>query len=414
MAIKFNEINEEEISKEEFKKQIPMWCELLKESPEDDRLRVIISSMYYFINEKEKALKILQNAPKGDNLELKELKAIIYMDLDYYDKALEIFNEVLDIDYDESILDLKIDCLSFLERFEEVIEVANDYLEYFGNNIDVLTNKKVALEELNRKSEAKEVENLILKIKPVNRFALYMPKDQIDEVIPKEAYERELEVCIKDFEENPKDYTTIISIATFLYNLDRTDEAIEYLDKMGDDADTTSKNAKASMLMKFGKFRKAIRLLNNSLKENNKNISTFILKSECLMELERYNEVLSCTNKGLEIDKTNKELWENKFLALIELDRLVEAKEIQDLIFDLEIAENKVEGSLKKAINRYYSKDYEECLDLCYDVLDIDKDNELAATLMMNSMYMLGKTGEIPKILERALNCSDSEKLTRD
>ena len=414
MALKINEIKKEDIDTEELKKQIPIGYNLLKETPDDDKLRIIVASMLYFIDEKEKALKLLNDAPKTDNLDLKELKAIVYMDLNYYDNALEIFNEVLDIDYNESILDLKIDCLSFLERFEEVIEVANDYLEYFGNNIDVLTNKKIALEKLNRNDDAKEVEKLISKIKPINRFALYMPKDQIDEVIPKEAYEKELEFCINEFKENPKDYVVVISIATFLYNLDRIDEAIWYLDKITDEADTLTKNAKASILMKFGKFKKALKILNNSLKEDKNNISIFMSKSECLMELGRYDEVLKCVNKGLKIDKTNIGLWENKFLALIELDRLVEAKEVQDLIFDLEIAENKVEGSLKKAINRYYSKDYKECLDLCYDVLDIDKDNEEAATLMMNSMFLLGEINEVPEALERALNCNGGEILTRD
>ncbi len=414
MAFKFNKIKKEDIDTEELKKQIPVGYNLLKETPDDDKLRIIVASMLYFIDEKGKALKLLNDAPESNDLELNQLKAIVYMDLDYYDEALKIFNEVLDIDYDESILDLKIDCLSFLERFEEVVEVANDYLEYFGDNVDVLTNKKIALEKLNRSSDAKEVEKIISKIKPVNRFALYMPKDQIDEVIPKEAYEKELESCIKEFEKNPEDSVVVISIATFLYNLDRIDEAIEYLDKIGDDADSVTKNAKASILMKFGKFKKALKILNSSLKKDKNNISVFMSKSECLMELGRYNEVLKCVNQGLKIDKTNIGLWEYKFLALIELNRLVEAKDVQDLIFDLEIAENKVEGSLKKAINRYYSKEYKECLDLCYDVLEIDNDNEEAATLMMNSMFLLGEISEVPEALERALDCTGGEILTRD
>ena len=51
----------------------------------------------------------------------------------------------------KSILDLKVDCLFLLEKFEEVIKTADEYLESFGDNLDVLTNKKLALEELNRK-----------------------------------------------------------------------------------------------------------------------------------------------------------------------------------------------------------------------------------------------------------------------
>ncbi len=408
------EIKKEDLDKEELKKQIPAWCNLLKESPDDDKLRIIVASMYYFIDEKQTALKLLKKAQNSENIELKEMTGIVYMDLNYYDKALELFNEILNVDYNESILDLKIDCLSFLEKFEDVIKTANEYLEDFGNNIDVLTNKKVALEKLNCKKQAKEVEKLISTLKPHNQFAVYLPKDQIDEVIPAEIYEKELEVCIDDFKNNPKDYPAIISIATFLYNLDRIDEAIEYLDKIDDKADIVSKNAKASMFMKFGDYNKALKILNNCLKENKSNIYTYISKSNCLINLERYDEVLECANEGLKLDKTNIKLWEVKFHALIELDKLVEAKEVQDLIFDLEIADDKVEGSLKKAINRFYCKEYKECLNLCYDVLDVDKDNEEAATLMMNTLYLLGDLDEVPKALTLALNCNGGELLTRE
>lgn len=211
-------------------------------------------------------------------------------------------------------------------------------------------------------------------------------------------------------------YLTLLcdAIATFLYNLDRRDESIEYLDKISDDADSVTINAKACMFMKLEKFPKALETLNKSLKKDKTNIITLISKSECLMELKKYEEVLVCADEGLEIDKTNIPLWKNKFCALIELDRLIEAKEVQDLIFDLEIANDKAEGSLKKAINRFYSMEYRECLNLCYDVLDADKDNEEAAILMMNAVYLLGDLTEAPKALYRALNCNNGEILTRN
>lgn len=75
---------------------------------------------------------------------------------------------------------------------------------------------------------------------------------------------------------------------------------------------------------------------------------------------------------------------------------------------------DKAEGSLKKAINRFYSMEYRECLNLCYDVLDADKDNEEAAILMMNAVYLLGDLTEAPKALYRALNCNNGEILTRN
>lgn len=415
MVVKIKEIKKENVDKEELKKQIPSWYKLLEKAPYENKLRIVVASMYYFIDEKEVALKLLKEAPDENNIDIKEMKAIVYMDLNYYDEALKLLNEILKVDYDKGILDLKVDCLSFLEKFEEVIKTADEYLEDFGNNIDVLNNKKIALEELNYKKQAKEVEKLILDLKPYNKFAVYLPKDQIDEVIPSEIYEKELESCLEDFENKSDDYPSIISIATFLYNLDRIDESIEYLDKIIDeDADGLTKNAKASMFMKFGDYNKALKILNKCTKEDKTNIHIFISKSECLLELEKYEELLECTDEGLKLDKTNLTLWENKFLALVELNRLVEAKEAQDLIFDLEIADDFIDGSLKKAINRFYSEDYKECLNLCYDVLDVDKDNEEAATLMMNTVYLLGDLEEVPRALHRALNCNGGEILTRE
>lgn len=396
------------------KSNYPDLCSILKKAPDDERLRIIVASMFYFIDEKEKSLELLKNAPDNENMELKEITAIVYMDLNYYNEALELFNEILDADYNRSVLDLKVDCLFFLGKFEDVVKTADEYLEVFGNNLDVLTNKKAALKKLNRKNEAEEVNNIISNLNAVNKFAVYMPKDQTDEVIPDEIYERELEQCFNDLKYNPDDSTVLIAIATFLYNLDRRDESIEYLDKISDDADSVTINAKACMFMKLEKFPKALETLNKSLKKDKTNIITLISKSECLMELKKYEEVLVCADEGLEIDKTNIPLWKNKFCALIELDRLIEAKEVQDLIFDLEIANDKAEGSLKKAINRFYSMEYKECLNLCYDVLDADKDNEEAAILMMNAVYLLGDLNEAPKALYRALNCNGGEILTRN
>lgn len=212
----------------------------------------------------------------------------------------------------------------------------------------------------------------------------------------------------------PDDDAVLISIATFLYNLDRTDESVEYLDKISDDADSVTLNAKACMFMKLERFPKALEILNKSLKKDKSNIITLISKSECLMEMEKHEEALECVDEGLKIDRTNTHLWKNKFCALLELDRLIEAKEVQDLIFDLEIANDKVDGSLKKAINRFHCMEYRECLNLCYDVLDVDKDNEEAAALMMNAVYLLGDIDEAPKALYRALNCNGGEILTRN
>ena len=147
MEFQIKKVEKGDIDTEELKKQIPGWCSLLKKSPDDERLRIIVASMFYFIDEKEKSLELLKNAPDNENMELKEITAIVYMDLNYYNEALELFNEILDSDYNRNVLDLKVDCLFFLGKFEAVVKTADEYLEVFGNNLDVLTNKKAALKK---------------------------------------------------------------------------------------------------------------------------------------------------------------------------------------------------------------------------------------------------------------------------
>ena len=55
MEFQINKVEKGDIDTEELKKQIPGWCSLLKKSPDDERLRIIVASMFYFIDEKEKS-----------------------------------------------------------------------------------------------------------------------------------------------------------------------------------------------------------------------------------------------------------------------------------------------------------------------------------------------------------------------
>ena len=63
MEFQIKKVEKGDIDTEELKKQIPGWCSLLKKSPDDERLRIIVASMFYFIDEKEKSLELLKNAP---------------------------------------------------------------------------------------------------------------------------------------------------------------------------------------------------------------------------------------------------------------------------------------------------------------------------------------------------------------
>ena len=50
MEFQIKKVEKGDIDIEELKKQIPGWCSLLKKSPDDERLRIIVASMFYFID----------------------------------------------------------------------------------------------------------------------------------------------------------------------------------------------------------------------------------------------------------------------------------------------------------------------------------------------------------------------------
>ena len=60
MEFQIKKVEKGDIDTEELKKQIPGWYSLLKKSPDDERLRIIVASMFYFIDEKEKSLELFQ------------------------------------------------------------------------------------------------------------------------------------------------------------------------------------------------------------------------------------------------------------------------------------------------------------------------------------------------------------------
>ena len=51
MEFQIKKVEKGDIDTKELKKQIPGWCSLLKKSPDDERLRIIVASMFYFIDE---------------------------------------------------------------------------------------------------------------------------------------------------------------------------------------------------------------------------------------------------------------------------------------------------------------------------------------------------------------------------
>lgn len=275
----------------------PYLMKALDNDPENVYLRSVNALYLYFLDKKEEALKVLNNAPNDSDIAIKEMKAILFIEFKEYEKAWDIVKDIPD---ERLILNLKIRCLYNLEKYDEVITQADKYLENYSENTDVVDYRNKSLE------------------------------------------------------------------------------------KLGMDI---RKESKAN--------------LNEDLICDDDKSNIYYVKSNNLIYQGEYEKALKCIEKGLEITPNHLPLANNKVFVLLKFERYDEVDKFQDFVFDLVIARDKVEGSLIKAIKRFYTGKFKECIELCYDVLDIDKDNADAIFLMISSIYGLEDLRELPQALLR-------------
>lgn len=286
------------INKKKLKEVTPLLIKALDNDLENAYLRSISALYLYILDKKDEALKVLNEAPDDSDITIKQMKAILFIESEDYEKAFDIIKDLQD---DRLTLILKIMCLYNLKKYDEVITHADNYLENYSENTDVVDYKNKSLEKLGM-----------------------------------------------DIKEDDK------SAQNFECEDDKSNK--------------------------------------------------YYIKSEELIKKGEYEKALKCINEGLETSPNHLSLVNNKILVLIELERFDEAEKLQDLIFDLIMAKDKEEGLLIKAIHKYFAGDYKECIELCYDLLDIDKNNRDAIYFMVSSVYGLENLEELPQMLLRMIN----------
>ena len=288
------------INKKKLKEVTPLLIKALDNDPENAYLRSVSALYLYILDKKDEALKVLNEAPDDSDISIKQMKVILFIESEDYEKAFDILKDLQD---DRLTLILKIRCLYNLKKYKEVIGHADNYLKNYSENTDVVDYKNKSLEKLG--------------------------------------------VDIKEKDENKS---------------------------------------------------------NENLKCDDDKSNSYYIKSEKLIKKGEYEKALKCINEGLEITPNNLPLVNNKFFVLLESKRFDEAEKLQEFIFDLVIARDKVEGSLIKAVHRYFAGEYKECIELCYDILDIDKNNSEAIQFMISSIYGLEDLEELPQALLRMIN----------
>lgn len=288
------------INKKKLKEVTPLLIKALDNDPENAYLRSVSALYLYILDKKDEVLKVLNEAPDDSDISIKQMKVILFIESEDYEKAFDIIKDLQD---DRLTLILKIRCLYNLKKYKEVIGHADNYLKNYSENTDVVDYKNKSLEKLG--------------------------------------------VDIKEEDENKS---------------------------------------------------------NENLKCDDDKSNSYYIKSEKLIKKGEYEKALKCINEGLEITPNNLPLVNNKFFVLLESKRFDEAEKLQEFIFDLVIARDKVEGSLIKAVHRYFAGEYKECIELCYDILDIDKNNSEAIQFMISSIYGLEDLEELPQALLRMIN----------
>ena len=294
------------------------------------------------------------------------------------------------------------------KKLEEVTPYLMKALDNDPENTYLRSVNVLFLYFLNKKDEALKVlnkasDNSDITIKQMKAILFIEYEDY------KNAYE-----TIKDV---PDERLSLNLKIICLYNLEKYKEVItqadKYLENYSENTDVIDyKNKSLEKLgidIKEDDKEKSCENLEYDDDKSNK----YYIKSEELIKKGKYEKALKCIEKGLEISPNHLSLVNNKILVLIELERFDEAEKLQDLIFDLIMAKDKEEGLLIKAIHKYFAGDYKECIELCYDLLDIDKNNRDAIYFMVSSVYGLENLEELPQVLLRITNYEGDDLFSR-
>ncbi len=247
------------------------------------------------------------NASDGKNVAAWNGKGVAYTELgrlqekkeatESYDDAIESLEEALRIERDNvNAWNNKGVALCMLGRHMDALQSYEKALSINKDNVDALHNKVVALCNLGRCAEAIECFDKLPSNRRDSTKAQMQEGMVLIELARQQRYSGEQELALKSVEQAIDNFEKITE------NINKKNPRPETNDAVS----VKAWNYKGVAFVKSGMLKEAI----------DKNISAS----------DDYNEAIKCYDKALDIDQNNFDLLYNKGVALIKLDRHIEAE----------------------------------------------------------------------------------------
>lgn len=231
------------------------------------------------------ALKILEKSSLEYDFDLFLVKIECYLQLELYNKASELAQELLNKEEDEEPENIFAE-LGFLyveaDCFKEAIDYFQESLKHDTENIDVLSDLAYAYEMQGDFDSAITATNKILDIEPYT-------------------------------------YEAWVNLGKLLSLKEEFEKAIDAFDfaLTINDSDNNVIKLKAHCLSLAGRTEESIEIFNELLLSEPEDISIYFLLAECYQTLDMYDEALECLNKYEEAFKETAELLSKRaFLFL--------------------------------------------------------------------------------------------------
>lgn len=299
----------------------------------------------------------------------------IYKDNKEYEKALEYFNKLINIEYN---------------------------LKY-GHDKELCTyayeHKAFILRETKRYDEALEAIDKALVLRDDYDWS-WNEKGYILYFL--EKYEDSLYFFDKAIELNPTNQSNLYCKTNALIALERWDEANKTTDTLLNinQKDTITLNLKTEINIYKKNYHEALNFIEKSLKIDPNEYNTWYRKGYILFVLNRYEKAIIALKKALKIDNNSFSL-EYMGICLEELGKIDEAKKYYNKAlsyYDSLLNENKEDYYLLgKAFIFEKIGEFKKSLDICNEILK--KDNQNTGALFRKA-YTLGTCGKIDESLK--------------
>ena len=297
-----------------------------------------IKGVYFIESGKyEEALKYFQRAIEEDKgyLESYYNKATIYLLTKDFDKALEIYNEILQIDIMQSeACYQKGNILFFIKQdVEEAVKIYNKAIYLGEKNENLFYNLAQSYQAMGNKEQAIKWINRAISINP-DKVEFYNKK--ADMLTSYNKYEEAIEnynlALIREVNNEEANHFKAILMG----QVGRYEEAIQVLDNAEDVIGDTIlfKYDKALIYEKQGKFNEALEALEGCEKIDPNNMDVLKKKAELYSMVEEIEKALSVHDKIIDLDPKNMGSYFSKGNLFMVLENFKEAHNVFQYIVD--------------------------------------------------------------------------------